>query len=177
MIWNFLRSVEETDFATWLREGDFITDPMSTFYVMLGIHSIGMAMVVGVCAMLSLRLFGFQKNLTITKSDDLMTFAWWGFYINLASGVLLFIAQPRRELLTVVYWIKMLAIVLAVITMRVIQKALDKVEVVPNPDGSGTTIEVVPANARNAALLLDVLWFLAILTGRLIGYTQPPPPL
>lgn len=177
MIWNFLKWIEETEFSTWLREGDFITDPLSTFYVMLGIHSIGMAIVVGVCMMLSSRLMGFQQETSLEKANQLMTFAWWGFYINLASGILLYIAQPRRELLTVVYWLKMLAIVLAVITMRVIQKALDKIEVVPNPDGSGTMVEVVPGRLRAAALLLDLLWISAIVTGRLIGYTQPPPPL
>ena len=145
-----LRWIEETDFATWLREGD-IYEPFSTYYTLLGIHSIGMAIVVGVCVMLSARLLGFQRNLSLASSDDLMRLAWWGFYINLASGILLYIAQPRRELMTLVYWFKMIAIVFAVITMSAIQKALEKVEVVPNPDGSGTMVEVIPVRARNAA--------------------------
>lgn len=174
-MWAFLKSVEETDFATWLREGDFISDPFSTFYVLLAFHGIGMAIVVGVCGMLSLRLFGFQQGMTIEDVNKLMRVAWWGFYINLISGILLYVAQPRRELMTAVYWLKMASIVLAVIAMKVIQNALDKIETVPSPDGTGT-MEIVPARARNAALLVNLLWFFAIVSGRLIGYTQPPPP-
>jgi hypothetical protein len=176
MIWNFLTWLEQTDFSSWLREGDFVAQPFSAFYVLLGVHSIGMAIVVGVSMMLSSRLFGFQQAISIPRANQLMTLAWWGFYINLASGILLYIAQPRRELLTVVYWIKMAVIVLAVITMRVIQTALDNIEYEPAPDGSGTAVEVVPLKLRAAALMLDLCWVSAIIAGRLIGYMQPPPP-
>jgi hypothetical protein len=175
MFWNFLKWVEETEFATWLREGDVITDPFSAFYVLLGVHSVGMVIVVGICVMLTSRLFGFQQQISLSKANQLMTFAWWGFYINLASGILLYVAQPRRELLTVMFWLKIIAIVMAVIVMRVIQTALENVEVAPSPDGTGT-VEVVPQRIRIAALFLDLLWLTAIITGRLIGYTQPPPP-
>jgi hypothetical protein len=47
-LWEFFTWLEKTDFSTWVREGDFISPPFSTFYVMLGFHSIGMAAVVGV---------------------------------------------------------------------------------------------------------------------------------
>jgi hypothetical protein len=174
-MWEFLRWIEETEFSTWLREGDFI-DPFSTYYTLLGVHSIGMAIVVGICVMLSFRLFGFHQGLSVAEANRMLTFAWWGFYINLASGVLLYVAQPRRELLTFTFWLKMISIVLAVIAMRVIQKTLDRIEVVPAPEGGGRMVELIPARLRQTAFLMNLMWFLAIVTGRLIGYTQPPPP-
>jgi hypothetical protein len=70
--------------------------------------------------------------------------------------------------------LKLLMIVLALATMVMMQRALRGVEVVANPNG--TLAEVVPDRARIAALVSTLLWLGAILSGRLIGYTQPPPP-
>ncbi len=182
--WSFLEWVEQTNVSVWVREGNFITYPLSTFYIMLGFHSVGMAMVVGINFMLSLRFFGYFRNFPISMANRLMRVAWWGFYINLASGLLLFIAQPRRELLTTTFNIKILMIILAVITMVVMQRALREVDVVPtpsggiNPDGTMTAaaFEIVPDRAKTAALLINFFWLGAIIAGRLIGYVQPPPP-
>ena len=52
-IWNWFIWLESTDFSTWVREGDFIWLGFSAFYVILGFHSIGMAIVVGVTLMLT----------------------------------------------------------------------------------------------------------------------------
>ena len=41
MFWNFLRDFEAGDFSSWIREGNFIAEPFSTFYTLLGFHSIG----------------------------------------------------------------------------------------------------------------------------------------
>jgi hypothetical protein len=108
------------------------------------------------------------------KANQLMTIAWWGFIINLVSGIILFIAQPRRELLTSTFDIKIVMIILAVISMRVMQKSLDSIQVMATPDG--TAIEAVPETARTAAFLTNMFWLAAIAAGRLIGYVQPPPP-
>ncbi len=176
MIWRWLAWFEETEFATWIREGDFIAQPFATFYVLLGVHSIGMAIVVGICMMVSVRVFGFMRGAQASQINRLMRLAWWGFYINFASGLILLMGQPRREMITVAFWIKMIVIVMAVVSMRVMQKALASVEPVPDPDGRGTAVEVVPRAMRLMAFLIDIFWLTAIVAGRLVGYTQPPPP-
>jgi hypothetical protein len=173
-IWNWFIALEETDFSTWVREGDFIWSGFSAFYVILGFHSIGMAIVVGVTLMLSLRLFGYYRALPIDGALKLMPLAWAGFTINLISGLVLFIGQPRRELLTMTFNLKILMIVLAVLTMALMQRTLRNTEVVAYADG--TAVEVVPEAARTMALLANLFWIAAIISGRLIGYTQPPPP-
>jgi len=65
-------------------------------------------------------------------------------------------------------------IVLAVLTMALMQRTLRHTEVVAYADG--TAVEVVPEAARTMALLANLFWIAAIISGRLIGYTQPPPP-
>lgn len=174
-MWNFLREFEAGDFSSWVREGNFIGEPFSTYYTLLGLHSIGMAAIVGVTWMLSSRIFGFQQELPLRKVDKLITLGWWGFWLNLFSGVILLLAQPRREMMTTNFWIKILAIVLAVWVLRIIQKALRTLQTAPAADG--TLVEVVPLSLRFQAFAIIALWLIAIVAGRLIGYTQPPPPM
>jgi hypothetical protein len=171
---DFFIWLETTDISVWAREGDFIWTGFSSFYVLLGFHSIGMAIVVGVCLVLSLKLFGYFNTLPVQSAFRLMPLAWWGFLVNLLSGLVLFVAQPRRELLTINFDLKIIMIVLACITMLMMQRAVRGTEVIANPDG--TAVEVVPDRARTMALLTNLFWLGAIIAGRLIGYTQPPPP-
>jgi hypothetical protein len=173
-IWNWFVWLEETEVAIWTREGDFIWPGFSAFYVILGFHSVGMAIVVGVTLMLSLRLFGYYRSLPIEGALKLMPLAWAGFIVNLISGLLLFVAQPRRELLTTMFNMKLLMIVLALVAMTLMQRVLRRTEVVAYADG--TAVEVVPETARTMALMANLFWLAAIIAGRLIGYTQPPPP-
>jgi hypothetical protein len=173
-IWAWFEWLETTDISTWVREGDFIWTGFSAFYVILGFHSVGMAIVVGVTLMLSLRLFGYYRALPVEGALKLMPLAWAGFIVNLISGLFLFYGQPRRELITMTFNLKILMIVLAVVTLALLQRTLQRTEVVAYADG--TAVEVVPEAARTMALMANLFWIAAIISGRLIGYTQPPPP-
>ena len=173
-MWDLLRTFEAGDFSTWLREGNFLMEPFATFYVLLAFHAIGMATVVGICMMLTSRILGYQLSLSLAAGRQLLRVAWWGFYLNLASGILLILAQPRREMLTPLFWAKMLFVILAVIWMRTMAKGLSGIT--PVADGAGA-VEVAPWGVRVSALIVTVAWLLAIVSGRLVGYTQPPPPL
>ena len=124
--------------------------------------------------MLSARIFGFHQEFLMSKTQRLLQLAWWGFYLNLGSGILLLMGQPRRELLTGLFWVKMLFIVLAIITMVYIQKGLTHLKTVCTSNGE---IEAVPISLRIHAFLVCIFWLVAIVAGRLIGYTQPPPPM
>jgi hypothetical protein len=173
-MWNALRTFEAGTFSSWLREGNFIMEPFAAYYVLLGFHAIGMAVVVGICFMLSSRILGFQLVLPLEASGRLLRLAWWGFYLNLASGILLILAQPRREGMTPLFWAKMAFVVLAVVAMRKIGKDLAGVRRVAGD--SGAIIEIAPWGLRISAIIIVLAWLLAIVSGRLVGYTQPPPP-
>lgn len=174
-MWNFLRNFEAGDFSSWLREGNFIMEPFATYYVMLGLHAIGMAMVVGISFMLASRILGFQLVVSLREARQLLGLAWAGFWLNLISGLLLIIAQPRRELITPLFWVKMALIVIAVLALRAVGRGLGSVK--PVGDGVGGIIEIAPHAVRVSAIVVSLAWLLAIVTGRLVGYTQPPPPL
>lgn len=174
-MWNALRTFEAGDFSSWLREGNFIMEPFATYYVLLGFHSIGMALVVGICFMLTSRILGYQPHASLTEARNLLGLAWWGFWVNLGSGVLLILAQPRREMITVLFWFKMIGVVVAALSMRVMGRELRKIPAVA-AGGSGA-MEVASHRLRVAAVVATLAWLFAIVSGRLVGYTQPPPPL
>ena len=171
-IWNFLAAVQLWDFPTWVREG-YIFNTFDTYYVLLAFHSLGMAVVVGVCFIISARLFGYGQAFPLTEARRLIPLGWYGFGLNLISGLILFAAQPRRELLTAVYDIKMIMIICACITMVILGKVMRGVDLRAAADG--TVIEVMPPQARPLALFLTTFWLGAVATGRLIAFMQPPP--
>jgi hypothetical protein len=172
-VWGILAWLERTDLSVWVREGDLGSATyLPAFYVLLFVHAVGMAMAVGISLMMTARLCGVSRAFPLSAIPTFMRVAWWGFAVNAASGGLLFIGQPRRELLTPAFDIKMALIVLAGITMAMTTRALRR--------GTGAAVattdgEAVAAGARVPAAATTLLWLGAIVTGRLIAYTQPPP--
>jgi hypothetical protein len=168
---EFLAWLEQTDSSVWLRESDW------GHPIILCFHAVGMAMVVGISLMYSARILGYARDFPISAFDWLFGLAWFGFAINAASGVLLFFGEPRRLMDTPAFWIKLVLIVLAGLALRALGKAL-------HTDSQGTIGLATPdgrvavsPNARIAAIFSVMFWLAAIVSGRLIGYTMPPPPL
>ena len=175
MLMDWLAALEQTDLSIWVREGDLGETLlwMPVFYVMLAVHAIGMAMIVGISFVITARLFGYARSLPLAMVHRLVGFGWWGFWINAISGLLLFIGQPRRELITVAFDLKILAIAVARVMLILMSNALRETQATANADG--TVSEVVSQRARVTALLSMVFWLLAIFFGRIIAYTQPNP--
>src|SRR5262249_9914796 len=170
---EFLAWLEQTDASIWLRESDW------GHPIILCFHAVGMAMVVGISLMYSARILGYAKAFPISAFDWLFRLAWFGFAINAASGVLLFFGEPRRLMDTPAFWIKLVLIVFAGLALRALGKALhaDLQGAVGLATPAGPMIVEVSPNARIAAIFSAVFWLAAIVSGRLIGYTMPPPPL
>jgi hypothetical protein len=174
---ELLAWIEQTDFSTWLRESDW------GYPNLLCVHAVGMGMVVGISFMYSARILGYAKAFPLAAFDKLFGLAWFGFVMNAASGILLFVGEPRRLALTPAFWIKMILIVFAGFSLWALAKALDgatdvhAIDGLPGPDGALAGESVVATNAKVAAVVSVVFWLAAITAGRLIGYTMPPPPL
>jgi hypothetical protein len=171
---ELLTWLELTDFSTWLRESDW------GYPVLLCFHAIGMGIVVGISWMYSARILGYAKDFPLQGFERLFGLAWFGFAINAASGVLLFVGEPRRLAATPAFWIKMVLIVFAGLSLWALEKALrgmDDVDVLPGAGGAAAHEAVVTGAARTAAIASIVFWLAAITAGRIIGYTMPPPPL
>jgi hypothetical protein len=136
--------------------------------------------VVGISWMYSARILGYAKSFPLDGFERLFSLAWFGFVINAASGVLLFVGEPRRLAATPAFWIKMVLIVFAGLSLWALEKALhgmDEADMLPGAGGAAARDVVVTGAARTAAIASIVFWLAAITAGRIIGYTMPPPPL
>jgi len=172
---ELLAWLEQTDFSVWLRESDW------GHPIVLCFHAVGMGIVVGISFMYSARILGYARDFPLSGFDRLFGLAWFGFAMNTVSGVVLFVGEPRRLLGAPAFWIKMILIVLAGLSLWALAKALhaepDGSDGLPGPDGALAGEGAAAPNARVAAISSIVFWLGAIVAGRLIGYTIGPPPL
>jgi hypothetical protein len=168
---ELLAWLEQTDLSLWLRESDW------GHPIVLCFHAVGMGLVVGISIMFSARVLGYSKNFPLAAFDKLFGLAWFGFAINAVSGVLLFIGEPRRLLLTPAFIIKMILIVLAGFSLWILTRALQGVQRRPGPNVVVLQQYVVTPGAKAAAIFPIVFWLGAIVAGRLIAYTIGPPPI
>jgi hypothetical protein len=155
----FLRSLEETNFSTWLRESNSVF----AFYFILLFHTFGLALLVGANAIVDLRILGVAANLPLAPLKRFFSIMWVGFTLNVITGILLVIAYPTKALTNPVFYLKLTCIALAVTVM---QKTYKRVF-----SDAGLSEELMEANGRALAKWSLVLWVAAITAGRLLAYT------
>src|SRR5437660_8151654 len=153
---ELLARLEETDLSLWLRESDW-GQP-----IMLCIHAVGMGLVVGISFMFSARVLGYSKNFPLAGFEKLFGIAWFGFAINAASGVLLFIGEPRRLLVTPAFLIKMVLIAFAGFSLWMLTTILNGQARQAGPDVVLLGADAVTPGAKLAAIFPIILWLGAI---------------
>ncbi|MCY3773898.1 MAG: hypothetical protein OXG98_17970, partial [Gemmatimonadetes bacterium] len=84
---SFLSWMETTAYSEWIVAG------LVGWPLMLAMHAMGLAIIVGIMFVLSLRMLGCFKPIPYVALNDLMAFGWIGIFINVFSGVSLFMAQ------------------------------------------------------------------------------------
>ena len=158
----FFGWLEMLPFSLWIREsGSLWAFPMFLFA-----HTLGMSLVAGGSTFISFALLGlWPKGGAIKPLERLYPIMWWGFGINLFTGVGLFCADATTRAVNLDFGVKLVFVAAGVVLMVRTRKT-----VFGNPAlDSGP----VPANARTLAYASLVCWFGAIVAGRLIAYVGP----
>jgi hypothetical protein len=155
----FLRSLEETNFSTWLRESNSVF----AFYFVLLLHTFGLALLVGANAIVDLRILGVPANMPLAPLKRYFSIMWVGFSLNVITGILLVIAYPTKALTNPVFYLKLTCIALGVIVM---QKTYTRVF-----GEAGLSEASMEAHGRALAKWSLALWIAAITAGRLLAYT------
>jgi len=159
---DFIEFIEATSIATWVRESPSIF----AYTTVLSLHAMGLAIVVGVGAAVSLRVMGLFRALPLAPLLRLFPVMWIGFTINAVSGILLLMASASNMLSNVTFLVKLGLIAIAVVNMELLRHRLAS-EV---PAG-GASADVVPSpQVRTLALSSLVLWIAVIISGRLTAY-------
>ena len=155
---EFLHWLENTGFSTWVRESPSIF----AFPVILLIHTIGMALCVGVSAGIDLRILGFAPNLKLAPFEKYFPILWLGFAMNALTGTILVIQDASQKLTNVDFYVKMVFIALALINLRMIRTRVFRDPQIDRVPFSG--------NVKVLAALSLFFWVGAITAGRLLAY-------
>ena len=156
---EFLESIQYSELGLWIAGGDTIF----AFPMILVLHTVGLGIVVGVSAILNFRVLGVARGVPLSDLQGLFRIIWWGFALNATTGVLLFIAAAADKAYQEIFYVKLLLIVLALVTMRRLRGM-----VFANPAALAGS---VPHVAKSLAIVSLVLWMGAIVAGRLMAYT------
>lgn len=156
-------------FLTWLQETPFAqflgSDPYA-YPIMLCFHAVGMAAVVGLVWVMSVRVLGYPKGLSVAAFDRMSMIALWGFALNALSGLLIFSTEATRVIVNLEFQLKMAAILIGGFAVWYMQRAIRQSE-------PGT--ESFSLSAKIIAVLASAAWLAAIVFGRQIAYTIKPP--
>jgi hypothetical protein len=95
--------LEATRLSVWVRESTSVL----AFPAILSVHAIGMGLAVGVNAAIALRLLGVAAGVPPPELKRFAPAMWIGFWLNLASGLLLLIGYPTKALTNPVFYLKL----------------------------------------------------------------------
>jgi hypothetical protein len=149
--------IEETPLA------DYIRTSALGFPLMIALHAVGLAVMVGIAVMLALRYLGAFQKIPFEALSPLFNVAWLGLIINTISGSCLFAAQASTYPTSVPFLIKITFVFAGAIAVGYLQVATNRGAAFWNATG-------IPGSVKAVAALSIVFWTIAMVTGRLIAY-------
>jgi len=149
--------LDQSSFGTWVRE----SPSLWAYPGIITFHTVGLALLVGINAVIDLLLLGSAPAASLTPMAKLFPVMWLGFWINALSGIALLIADATAMLTNPVMYVKFGFVALAVVNMRLITHRVFG-------DLSDTT--PLPASGKILAGTSLFFWAGAITAGRLTAY-------
>jgi len=157
-------------FAEWLSKtflSVFIQDHNSwAIPTIQSIHIVGIALVLGSVFMIDLRILGWA-GMDQTLRQTTSRYGPWlkgALYLMLATGLLMVVGEPVRELVSFSFWLKMFLVAVGTLIAVVFQKALRKHE------QRWEETLVHSTGIKGLAILTFLIWACIIILGRLIAY-------
>ena len=157
-----LSHLEQAAFFAWVRE----SRSLLAYPGILLLHTLGMAVVVGLIAGIDLRILGFAPALPLAPMRKFLPIMWAAFAVNAVTGTILLAADATTKLTNPDFFVKMGFIFLAVILQRLIDARVF-------PAAAADEIIPLPRRTKMLAASSLVCWLGAITAGRLLAYVGP----
>jgi hypothetical protein len=157
---DFLVFLENMKFSQWVKDAPTIW----AFPTILIVHTLGMSIVAGVSAMLSLVVLGFWPAVPMKPFARAFPLLWWGFGINAVTGTMMLVADATTKLTMFDFYLKMgfvFAGLFVLIRMR--RQVFENPKLDQGP---------LPGKAKVLAWASLGCWFGAIIAGRLLAYIK-----
>ena len=155
---ELLTRLQESGFAAW----DASSPSLLAYPTILTLHTVGMAIVVGTCAVMDLRLLGVGADVPLTALSGAPRLVWTGFFINAATGLALFTTDAEHKAVQTVFFVKLALIFLALIVYGRIRRLVFR-----RPDALAAPIS---SEVKALAVLSLIFWTGATIAGRLMAY-------
>lgn len=148
MLVSFLVWLESTAFSVWMRESPSVF----AFPMILAAHTLGLVLLAGIDIAHKLRVLGVAPHVPEATFDRFLPFMWLGLWVNVASGIALFVGYPTKAITNELFFVKLALIASAVVLIKVIRR----------PDRRAP---------RALAVLSIAFWVATIAAGRFLAYT------
>jgi hypothetical protein len=156
--------IEQLSFSTWLRE----TGSLWGFPMFLYLHTLGMSIVAGGAAVISIAVLGlWPKKVPIRPLERFYPVVWFGFAIELVTGIGMFMKDATTYGRNPDFYWKLVFMFAGVAILVLMRRRVFR-----NPQLDAGP---VPRQAKMLAAASLLCWFATIVTGRLIAYLNPIP--
>jgi hypothetical protein len=130
------------------------------------VHIVGIALVMGSVLMIDLRILGLAwTDQTLRQTTS--RFGPWlsgSLWLLLATGLLMVVGEPVRELVTLSFWLKMTLVAIGALVAVAFQRALRRQE----RHWEDTLVH--RRSIKTLAVVTFLVWVCVIVLGRLIAY-------
>lgn len=157
-IFPYTEWIERSGLSRWIRE-----DSLWAFPIILILHTVGLAFLVGANVALDARILGVGRGVPLASMLPFFRAMWLGFWVNAVSGVLLLAAYPTKAVTNPLFYVKLALIAIGLAHAESIRR-----EVLRNPSFGGTD---GPGASRLLAASALACWLAAVTAGRLLAYT------
>jgi hypothetical protein len=148
---------ESLGISIWIRE----TPGLLAYPLILALHGVGLAWLVGLNAAVDVRLLGYAPGLTLDQLAKFYPLMVGAFWLNAITGLILTFAFASTMLTNPALYVKLACILLAVVILRMI-----KTRFLDDP----ASLDRNAGGARVLAVVSIVAWVGAIVAGRLMAY-------
>lgn len=158
-IWQ---QIEASSLGVTIAESEWMFPTIET------VHVISLVTVIGVIAIMDLRLLGItsgSKSVAAMERDT-VPLTWGAFTIAAISGLLLFVSKASTYMVNPYFLWKMGLMALAGVNMLIFHRVVSKDLAIWGAPG-----HVTPMAAKVSGLLSLGLWMIIPLCGRIVGFT------
>jgi uncharacterized membrane protein len=160
---SFAAALQSTAFSDALKSAGWIVPALQTVHILM----IGLVFVS--ILMIALKVLGRLR------ADEPLShvwkrfapFLWAGLVVMAVSGILLVIAEPVREFMTLSFRLKMVLLAFGVVSAAMFGR---KMRAAANSAADTVQQQSAPAGLRVAAMATVALWIAIIFLGRAIAY-------
>jgi hypothetical protein len=152
---QFFKTLEESWLSMWVRD--------NPFWAILTIHALGMAMLVGASTIIGLRILGVAPALPLAPLRRLYGMIWFGFWVQVVSGLLLLIGYPTKSFTNLDFYLKLILIAFGMVAMQMLKK-----RVFSDPNMSESDMMV---KGKALAIWSLLFWLAAVTSARMLAYT------